>query len=163
MPSFSSTSAARMPSHVDAILDQHPLARGARRLVELDEVAALGDGRLGVVGEPRVDLGGDAPRHDLQDAQPEVDRQPIDGEPHDPLALRAARLLLRPAQGAVDDVAVLRHLRRRGDERGVGGRVARLELLDRLDVAGVGDGDGHRVELLEQGLGHLAPPQSCIR
>ena len=45
-----------------------------------DEQPRLVDGRRRVVGQARIHLGGDAPRHDAQDAQAELDGEPVDGE-----------------------------------------------------------------------------------
>ena len=102
MPSFSSTSAARMPSQVEAILMRTRSRRDAGRLVLRDEVAALLDRRLRVERQPRVDLGRDAARDDLQDAQAELDREPVDREPDD-LARVAARLASSPSASALVD------------------------------------------------------------
>ena len=60
-------------------LDEDALPLGARRPRTADERVGLLDGRLRVEGEPRVDLGGDAPGHDLEDAQPELHPEPVDG------------------------------------------------------------------------------------
>ena len=56
-------------------LDQDPLAVDAGLLVQADQPAGLGDGRLGVEAEAGVDLGRDAARDDLEDLAAEVDEQ----------------------------------------------------------------------------------------
>ena len=86
-----------------------------------------------------------------EDVQPELDAQPIDRAPHDRV-LRAvgARVLLGPGERVVDQGRVLAHLRRGHEERRVRRRVAGLELLDRVDVARVGDDDRHLGELLQE-------------
>ena len=56
-------------------LDQDPLAVDSLGLVEVDQVMGLADGRLGVEGEPGIDLGRDPAGDDLEDLLAETDRQ----------------------------------------------------------------------------------------
>ena len=60
-----------------------------------------------------------------------------------------AKLFTRGFEGVVDDRLVRGQGRGGGDEGRVGGRVSGFELLDRVDVASVGDDDGHGLELFQ--------------
>ena len=80
-------------------LDEHALARDPGLLVEPDQLARLVDRGRRVVREARVDLGRDAARHDLEDVQAELDRQPIDREVDD-LRFVAAGISLRESRNA---------------------------------------------------------------
>src|SRR5271154_4249392 len=66
-------------------LDEHALPRGTGGLVLTNEVPRLLDRLLGVEREPRVDLRRYAAGNDRQDAQPELDAEPIDRTLHDRL------------------------------------------------------------------------------
>ena len=77
MPSFSSTSAALMPSHVEASLIRMR-SRSMPAPRRADQLAALGDRCLGVEREARIHFGRHAARHDLQDLQAEGDQQLVD-------------------------------------------------------------------------------------
>ena len=88
MPSFARISAALMPSHVEAILDQDPLVFDPDLVVLRDQVATFLDRLLRVVRQPRIDFRRDAARHDLEDAQPELDRELIECERDDFFLIR---------------------------------------------------------------------------
>ena len=60
-------------------------------------------------------------------------------------------------EDVVDDGVVFGLLGRGGDEGRIGGGVLRLELLDRVDVAGVGDDGGHAAKLFEKRCHGIAP------
>ena len=72
MPSFSSTSAAAMPSQVEAILISTRSREMPLRFIELDQLAAFGDRAFGVEREPRIRLGRDAARDDFQNLAAEL-------------------------------------------------------------------------------------------
>jgi hypothetical protein len=61
----------------------------------------------------------------------------------------AAGLRLVVGDGLVHEKLILRHLRGLEDERRIGGGVARRELFERGEVAGVGDDGGELLELIE--------------
>ncbi len=131
-------------------LDEDALAGDAGGLVLRDDVAGGGDGFVGVVGEAGVDFGGDAAGDDLEDLLAEGDGEFLEGEGGDVMvggfgAGGVAGLL----EDAVDDGSVFGHAGRGGDEGGIGGGILRLVLLDRVDVAGVGDYGGHAAKLFE--------------
>jgi hypothetical protein len=102
---------------------------------------------LAVEGQPRIDFGAHAPGHDAQDLQAEAHQHLVDD------------LLQRPRavglHGLGQQRRVLRLLHRLQDERGVGGRVARGELGELPEVAGVGDDGGVLLELVELVHGRL--------
>ena len=105
----------------------------------------------GVVGEARVHFRRDAARNDGQNLLAEGDGQPLEGEVGDGLVGRAlAQFLARVHQHAVHDGLILRHLRRGGNQRRVGGGVLGMELLHRLHVAGVGHDDGVLAQLFKK-------------
>ena len=153
MPSFSSCSAARMPSQVEAILMRMRSRVDAGRLVLADELARLVDGRLGVEREARVDLGRDAAGDDLEDPQAELDAEAVDGRLHDGLGARAgARFASSPSTSASSTIAAYSGICAAAvisDGLVVASRGRNF--FDGLDVAGVGDHDGHGLELLEEG------------
>jgi len=60
-----------------------------------------------------------------------------------------AGVLAGLGQDVVDDGGVLGHAGGGSDERRIGGGILRLILLDRVDVAGVGDDGGHAAQLFE--------------
>ena len=131
-------------------LDEDALAGDAGGLVLGDDVARGGDGFVGVVGEAGVDFGGDAARDDFKDLLAEGDGEFFEGECGDVMvggfgAGGVAGLL----EDAVDDGSVLGHTGGGGDEGGIGGGILGLVLLDRVDVAGVGDYGGHGAKLIE--------------
>jgi hypothetical protein len=113
-------------------LDQHAVPGAAVRLVERDQAAGLGQRRLGVEAQPRVDLGRDPAGHDVEDRVAERDEEPIEG------ILGVARR----AERGLDQRRVRRIGGRLQDQRRVGRRVLRAVFLDRGDVAGVGDDHG---------------------
>ena len=120
-----------------------------------DDVAGLRDGGFGVVGEARVDFGGDAAGNDGENLFAEGDGQALEGEVGDVLVGGAfAEFVARILQHAVDDGLILRHLRGGGDERGIGGGVLRMEFLHGFHVAGIGDDDGVLAQLFQQILRH---------
>ncbi len=131
-----------------AHLDQDPLARDARALVEADQLARLGDGARRVEAEARIHFRRHPARHDLQDLAAEVDGEPIH-ERFRPARLGQAQAP-RVGQGGLDERPVLRLLRRLQEERRIGRGVLRPELPHGLDVAGVGDDGGDLLQGVEQ-------------
>jgi hypothetical protein len=123
-------------------LDQHPVARDPRRLVQLDDAPAAGDGRVGIERRPRVDLGRYPARHDREDLGTEAHQQPVDQ--------CLQRLAAMPRDGLVEQPAVLGLADRLEDQRRIGGRIAGRVRLHRVEVAGVGDHDGHRLQAFER-------------
>ena len=115
-----------------------------------NDAARLRDGGVGVVGEARVHFGRDAAGNDGQNLFAEGDGQPLEGEiGHGLVGGAFAQFVARILQHAVHDGLILRHLRRGGDQRGVGGGVLGMELFHRLNVAGVGDDDGVIAQLFK--------------
>ena len=146
MPSRWRISAARMPSHVEAILMRMRSRRNALRLVKLNEVPALGDERVGVERQVRVRLGGNAAGNDLQNFQAEQNHQIIE---HVRQQFFAAEFGLVVGDGLVHEKLIFRHLRGLEDQRRIGRGVARRELFERGEIAGVGDDDGELFKLVE--------------
>ena len=135
-------------------LDQYPVVADAGLVVEAYEFAGLGDRCLGVVTEAGVNFSGNPPRHDLEDLLSEGDANFIEGFAHHRIGAGiGTHHLARLLQGEIDQILVGGDLGCRQDQRWVGGRVAGRELLDRVDVTGVGDHHGHGGELVEQ-VGH---------
>jgi len=101
-------------------LDQDALTADACRVIQCDDAVRLLDGGIGVVGEPRVHLSGNAPGNDGQDLFAEGDGQPLESKIRDFLLVRAfAQLIARIFQHAVHNGLILRHLRRGGNQRGL--------------------------------------------
>jgi hypothetical protein len=138
-------------------LDQDALTADACRVIQCDDAVRLLDGGIGVVGEPRVHLSGNAPGNDGQDLFAEGDGQPLESKIRDFLLVRAfAQLVARVLQHAIHNGLILRHLRRGGNQRGVGGGVLRTKLLHRFNVAGVGNHNSVLAQLFKQILGHCS-------
>jgi hypothetical protein len=75
----------------------------------------------------------------------------LNAAPQRPYRKRAvASLLARLLQHVVHNGLVRRHLRRRRNQRRVRRRVRRLELLDGINVARVGDHRGKRLKLVQK-------------
>ncbi len=66
-------------------LDEDTLAADAGLVVLRDDLARLRDGLVGVVGEARIDLGGDAAGDDGEDLASEGDGKRLEGERGDGL------------------------------------------------------------------------------
>ena len=131
-------------------LDEDALAGDAGGFVLGDDVAGGLDGALGVVGEAGVDFGGDAAGDDREDLLAEGYGEGLEGEVGDVVVgCAGAGGLTGLLEDIVDDRLVLRHAGRCGDERGIRGGILWLVLLDRVDVAGVGDYGGHGAKLIE--------------
>ena len=136
-------------------LDQYPVVADAGLVVKANEFAALGDRCFGVVAEASVNFGGNAARHDFEDLLAEGDADFIEGFAHHRIGAGiGTHHLARLLQGEINQILVGGDLGCRQDQRGVGGRVAGRELLDRVDVTGVGHHHSHGGELIEQ-VGHL--------
>ena len=130
-----------MPSQVDASLIQDALAVDAGRLVGRDDALATGHAGGGVEAQPRVDLGRDAARHDLQDFAAETDQDLVDHRVHRRTFLRLDHLL--------EQIGVIVLLHRFEDQRRVGRGVGRLVLIELFEIAAVGDHGGELFELVE--------------
>jgi len=136
-------------------LDQNPVMADAGLIILGDNAARLGNGGLGVEGEPRIDLGGDPAGDDFENALAESHREALEGQfGHIGVAGVIALLVTRFFENAVDKLLIMRHLRSGRDERGVGGGVGGAEFFHRLKIAGVGDHRGVLPQLLEQILRH---------
>ena len=128
-------------------LDQDAIPRNPLRLVERDELAALCDRPRSVKRQACVGFGGDAAGDDFENLHAERNEQVVDhildlrraGEP--------AAFALR--EHLVQNVGIGRLRRRLENERGIRGRVLRLKLAHRLEVAGVGNDGGELLELVE--------------
>ncbi len=121
------------------------------------------DSGFSVEGEACVDFCGDAARDDGKNFLSEFNGQMFEGEGRDVLVAGVvAELLARVEQRVINNGLILRHLRGRGDERRVRGRILWLGFFDGFDVAGVGHDDSHLAELLEQRLGHTFLPISGL-
>ena len=135
-------------------LDEDAIAADAGLAIEADQLAGFGDRGFGVKAQAGIDLGGDAAGDDFEDLLAEGDADFIEGFAHHLFGGgRRAADLAGFAQGGVDQVLVGRNLGGRQDQGGVGGGVPGGELLDRIDVTGVGDHNGHRGQLVEE-IGH---------
>ncbi len=150
MPSRWRISAARMPSHVEAILMRMRSRAMPCCLVKLDEMPAFRDERVGVERQVRVGFGGDAAGNDFQNFQAEQNQQIVQ---HVRQQILAAELCLVVGDGLVHEELIFRHLRGLEDERRIGRGVARRELLERGEIAGVGDDGGELLELIQLGDG----------
>ena len=134
-------------------LDEHPLARDPLLLVERDQAPRLVDRSVGIERKPRVDLGRHAPGDVLEDAHAEL---------HEERVHRRGHVAARLADRLFDQGLVARVLGGGEEEGGVGGRVLRLPLRHRVDVAGV----GYHQRVLLEGLelrGHGAIIASANR
>ncbi len=132
-----------------ADLDQHTIARHPVRLVEGDQLPRLGDAAVRIEAQARVNLRRHTARDDVQNLSAEGHRELIH-ERFDTRPLVAGDTLGRRARG-LDERPVLGLLSGLQQQRRVGGRVLRLVLGDRLDIAGVRDDGGVALEGVEQG------------
>ncbi len=150
MPSFSRISAALDAFPGGSDLDEDTVAANAGVIVLGNDLAGLGNGGGGVIGEARIHFGGDAAGHDGQNLFAEGDGQPLEGEVgHGGIGCAFAELVTRILEHAVHNGLVLRQLRGGGNQRGVGGGILGAELLHRLNVAGVGHDHGVVAQLFE--------------
>jgi hypothetical protein len=122
-------------------LDQHAIATHALALVERHQ-AARARQRGGLVeGQARVDLGADATGDVFEDLESEAHQHTVH------------HLVHRRTSMGLDHLGqqrrVVRLLHGLEDQRGIGGGIARRELRQLQEVAGVGDDDGVGLELLE--------------
>ena len=132
-------------------LDQYAILADPHLLVHAYDIPSLPDGPHRVERQTSVDLRGDVSRHDLGDLRTEGDGEPVHG--HGEVAVAVG-------YGVVDDVGVLRHRRRAVYEARVRGGILGGELLDRIEVAGVGDDGREFLELFD--LGGHALFLSCV-
>ena len=124
-------------------LDENAIAGDAGLVVQGDDGARLGDGLVDVVGEAGVDLGGDAAGDDVENLATEGDFEGPEGLRGDVLVRGTGTgILAHLLQHVIDDGLILGLLCGGGDQRRIRGGVLRLELLDRVEVAGVGDDGG---------------------
>ena len=137
-------------------LDQHPFALNAGRLVVADELVGLGNRALHIVGQARIGLGRNSSCHDVEDADAELHGQPVDCPIDDGFQM-ISHFLAGTTQRGVDHVAVLWHLSRRRNQRGIRRCVAWFEPLDGVEVTGVSDDNRHLAQLLVKVLAHLDP------
>ena len=130
-------------------LDEDALAGDTGFLVLRDDVAGGRNGLFSVVGEACIDLCGDAAGDDFEDLDAESNGQSLEGCGGNLLVGGVGASVFFLLENIVHDGLILRHLGGGGDERGIGGRILRLILFDRVDVAGVGDYGGHATKLFE--------------
>lgn len=109
-------------------LDEDTLLANALLLVELNEVKGLVDRGLGVEGEASIDLGRNLAGDDLENLLAELDEEAVESIVD--LGIDAATLLLGEGNGVVDELGVLGLLGGGQDQRGVGGGILRLVLVD---------------------------------
>jgi hypothetical protein len=128
-------------------LDQNAVARNAVLLIDIDELASLGDAALRVERKARISLGGDPPWDDLKDFQAEGYEDVID----DILDLRMAgetgAFAIR--ENLVEDIGIGGLGRGLENETGIGSRVLRLELPHGFEIAGVRDDFREFLKLIE--------------
>ena len=110
-------------------------------------MASFFDRSLRVKRQPCISLRRDSPRHDFKDVTAEGDQEVVD----DVFNLRGAA---EPAAFAVRDhlreeVRVILFLRRGKDQTWIGRGVLRFEILDRLEIAGIGDHFRKFLQLIE--------------
>ncbi len=124
-------------------LDEDAIARDAGLVVQGDDRARFGDGLIDVVGEAGVDLGGDAAGDDVEDLAAEGNFERPEGLRGDLLVGGAGICVFADLlEHVIDDGLVFGLFGCGGDEGRVGGRVLRAELLDGVEVAGIGDDGG---------------------
>ena len=120
-------------------LDQDALATHTYLVVLINDGVSLLDCGLGVVGQPRVYLGGNTPRNNGQDLLAKSDGQMLEGQVGHVFVRRAfAKLLARFLQHSIHDGLILRHLRGGSDQGRICRGILGAKLLHRLNVAGVG-------------------------
>ncbi len=111
-------------------LDEHAVDVHAFGLVQLDQALGTCHGGRGIEGQARIDFSGDTARNGVQDLAAEAHQHAV----HD--LVEAAALVL--GHGGTHQRCVLGLLHRLEDERGIGGRIPRLELGQLVEVAGIG-------------------------
>src|SRR4029450_13721280 len=127
--------------------DQHPFAWNFALFVKFDQRPRFLDGTLDIVRQSRIGLGRYAPRHNLQNVAPELDKEMIT----DVLDLRLAAQtrFLSNSQHFVEQVPVLLLLSSGKNQAWVRRCVLRLEFLDRFKIRRVGDDLGEFLKLVE--------------
>lgn len=83
---------------------------------------------LGVERETSIDLSGDLAGDDIKDLLAELNEETVQGGVD--LLVKSDTLLLAGSDGGVDEAGVLGLLGRSQDQRGVGGGILRLVLVD---------------------------------
>jgi hypothetical protein len=127
----------------DALLLVHAIS--SRALAMLASVSCENAG---------IDLGRYAAGHDVEDAVAELDRQRSMAQSTTSTGLQPRPFSCRDQPRASSTTSAYCGICAAAVRSGrVGRGVARLELLDRLEVTGVGDHDGHGLELVEE-TGH---------
>lgn len=105
---------------------------------------------LGGEREACVDLGGNLAGDDVEDLLAELHQEVVEGGID--LLLDGAAVLLAVLNGGIDQLRVLGLLGGSEDERGVGGRILGLVLVNGRKVTGVADNGGARgLQLIEAG------------
>ena len=141
-------------------LDEHPIAADAGVVIETDQLTSLGHRGLGIEAQTSVHFSGHPSGHDLENLLTEGDADLIQCFSHNGFGRGGgSQQSPRFLQGAINQLLVGGDLGRRKNQRGVGGRVTGSELLDGIDIAGVGDHHGHGGKLVEQ-VGHAGSPHS---
>ena len=132
-------------------LDEDALAPDAALLVGADDPPRLVDRGRGVEGKIRIDLRRDPPGHDAGKLRAEGDGEPVAHGGRDRLG--RAGLAAAPGERLLDERSIGGRLHGLQEKRRIGRAVLRFQAPHRLDVARIGDDDGHGAELLELG-GH---------
>ena len=144
MPSFSSTSAARMPSQVEASLISTRSRPMPCVFVQRDEFAALGDRKPSVSNDRRASTS--------VDTRPgTIFRISVPNAISNWSMICADRLRRVRLDGLFEQRLVVVFLHGLQDQRRIGGRVLRLVLGELLEVAGIGHDGGVLLELVECG------------
>jgi hypothetical protein len=103
----------------------------------VDDAESLVDRGLGVEGEAGVDLGRDLAGNNVEDLLAELDEEVVEGGVN--LVLNVVAVLLAPGDGSINELLVLGLLGGRENQRGVGGGILGLVLVDGGKVTRVAD------------------------
>lgn len=94
----------------------------------INNLEGLVNGALGIKGQLGVNLGGDTAGDDVENLLAELDEEAVEGVVD--LLVNGATLLLAVGDGDVNQLGVLGFLGGGEDERGVGGGILGLVLVD---------------------------------
>ena len=128
-------------------LDQHTFFGNPAFLIQTDQLARLLNGGRSVEGQPRIHLGRNPPRHDLQNFLPENGQQVVD-DIADQFRTRQIRGLAL-GHRLVEQRCIFRLRDRLENKRRIRRRILRRKLADTFKIAGIGDHGGELLELVE--------------
>ena len=128
-------------------LDQHAFFGNSAFLIQADQLARLLNGRRRIEGQPRIHLGRNPARHDLQNFLTENGQQVVD-DVADQFRARQIRPFALDHR-LVEQWRVFRLRDCLEDERRIRCSVLRGKLPDAFKVAGVSDHSGELLELVE--------------